>query len=94
MADEVEIVEYDPRWPARFALESARIRSILAEPALEIEHHGSTAVPGLAALASAAGSDRHGYMTAKDDFIVRATDTAMRGEEEPTSPSASPRRLA
>src|SRR5262245_63684586 len=49
MADEIEIVEYDPRWPARFALESARIRSILAEPALEIEHHGSTAVPGLAA---------------------------------------------
>lgn len=49
MADEVEIVEYDPRWPARFALESARIRSVLAEPALEIEHHGSTAVPGLAA---------------------------------------------
>ena len=49
MADEVEIVEYDPRWPERFALESARIRRVLAEPALEIEHHGSTAVPGLAA---------------------------------------------
>src|SRR5262245_12805384 len=49
MADEVEIVEYGPRGPARFALESARIRSTLAEPALEIEHHGSTAVPGLAA---------------------------------------------
>lgn len=49
MADEVEIVEYDPRWPVRFALESARIRSVLADPALEIEHHGSTAVPGLAA---------------------------------------------
>jgi GrpB-like predicted nucleotidyltransferase (UPF0157 family) len=49
MADEIEIVEYDPRWPAPFALESARIRSVLAEPALEIEHHGSTAVSGLAA---------------------------------------------
>jgi GrpB-like predicted nucleotidyltransferase (UPF0157 family) len=49
MPDEVEIVDYDPRWPRRFALESARIRAVLAEPTLELEHHGSTAVPGLAA---------------------------------------------
>ncbi len=49
MADEIEIVEYDPRWLERFALESGRIRRVLAQPALEIEHHGSTAVPGLAA---------------------------------------------
>jgi GrpB-like predicted nucleotidyltransferase (UPF0157 family) len=49
MADEIEIAEYDPRWPERFALEAARIRRVLAQPALEIEHHGSTAVPGLAA---------------------------------------------
>jgi GrpB-like predicted nucleotidyltransferase (UPF0157 family) len=49
MSDEIEIVNYDPRWPQRFALESARIRQMLTEPLLEIEHHGSTAVPGLAA---------------------------------------------
>jgi len=49
MTDDIEIVDYDPRWPQRFALESARLRSVLAEPLLEIEHHGSTAVPGLAA---------------------------------------------
>jgi GrpB-like predicted nucleotidyltransferase (UPF0157 family) len=49
MSGEIEIVDYDPRWPQRFALESARIRQILTEPLLEIEHHGSTAVPGLAA---------------------------------------------
>jgi GrpB-like predicted nucleotidyltransferase (UPF0157 family) len=49
MTDEIEIVDYDPRWPQRFALESARIRQMLTEPLLEIEHHGSTAVPGLAA---------------------------------------------
>ncbi len=49
MTDEIEIVDYDPRWPQRFALESARLRSLFAEPTLEIEHHGSTAVPGLAA---------------------------------------------
>jgi len=49
MSDEIEIVDYDPRWTQKFALESARIRQILTEPLLEIEHHGSTAVPGLAA---------------------------------------------
>ena len=49
MADEIEIAEYDPRWPARFAAEAARIRGLLGAPSLEIEHHGSTAVPGLAA---------------------------------------------
>jgi GrpB-like predicted nucleotidyltransferase (UPF0157 family) len=49
MSDDVEIADYDPRWPQRFALEAARIRSVLVEPLLEIEHHGSTAVPGLAA---------------------------------------------
>jgi GrpB-like predicted nucleotidyltransferase (UPF0157 family) len=49
VTDDIEIADYDPRWPERFALESARIRAVLAEPTLEIEHHGSTAVPGLAA---------------------------------------------
>jgi GrpB-like predicted nucleotidyltransferase (UPF0157 family) len=41
MPDYIEIVDYDPRWPQRFALEAARIRSVLAEPMLEIEHHGA-----------------------------------------------------
>ena len=40
----VEIADYDPRWPGRFAAEAARITA-----ALGIEHVGSTAVPGLAA---------------------------------------------
>ncbi len=48
--DEIEIVAYDPRWPALFAAEGARLRATL-DPALvlAIEHLGSTAVPGLAA---------------------------------------------
>jgi len=49
MADEIEIVEYDPAWPARFADEAARIATVLGEAAIAIEHVGSTAVPGLAA---------------------------------------------
>jgi GrpB-like predicted nucleotidyltransferase (UPF0157 family) len=39
---------YDPLWPGRFLKESRRL-SIFACDLLEIEHIGSTAVPGLAA---------------------------------------------
>ena len=49
MAEEIEIAEYDTRWPARFVAEAEQIRRLLDTPFLEIEHHGSTAVPGLAA---------------------------------------------
>lgn len=49
MAEEIEIAEYDTRWPARFGAEADRIRRFLDAPVLEIEHHGSTAVPGPAA---------------------------------------------
>jgi GrpB-like predicted nucleotidyltransferase (UPF0157 family) len=45
----IELVEYDPRWPALYAREERRIRSILGDRALRIEHTGSTSVPGLPA---------------------------------------------
>jgi GrpB-like predicted nucleotidyltransferase (UPF0157 family) len=47
---DVEIVPYDPSWPARFVMEQALLQPIL-EPWLvgPIEHVGSTAVRGLAA---------------------------------------------
>jgi GrpB-like predicted nucleotidyltransferase (UPF0157 family) len=45
----ITFVEYDPAWPALYAREEARIRSILGERVLRIEHTGSTSVPGLAA---------------------------------------------
>lgn len=44
---QVEIVEYDSAWPARFAAERERIGPLLG--GAEIHHFGSTAVPGLAA---------------------------------------------
>jgi GrpB-like predicted nucleotidyltransferase (UPF0157 family) len=43
------LAEYDPAWPALFEREVARIRSILGDRFLLIEHVGSTSVPGLAA---------------------------------------------
>ncbi len=45
----IVLVEYDPAWPARYAHEAANIRDALGSRALQIEHVGSTSVPGLAA---------------------------------------------
>ena len=48
--DDIELVEYDPRWPTLFAEEAALLRVAL-DPALVmgLEHFGSTAIPGMAA---------------------------------------------
>jgi GrpB-like predicted nucleotidyltransferase (UPF0157 family) len=45
----VVIRDYDPAWPGRFRAEAQRIRTALGDRALQVEHIGSTAVPGLAA---------------------------------------------
>jgi GrpB-like predicted nucleotidyltransferase (UPF0157 family) len=45
----IEIVAYDPAWPARFAELGQELRAGLGEVALRIDHIGSTAVHGLAA---------------------------------------------
>lgn len=45
----IVIADYDPRWPAMYAEESARILEAAGEYLLGIEHVGSTSVPGLAA---------------------------------------------
>jgi len=48
--DEVEIADYDPRWPLLFDEEAKRLRAVL-DPSLIVglEHFGSTAIPGLSA---------------------------------------------
>jgi len=45
----IEVVDYDPAWPATFATESERIRRVLGDLVVAVEHGGSTSVPGLAA---------------------------------------------
>jgi GrpB-like predicted nucleotidyltransferase (UPF0157 family) len=45
----IPFVEYDPQWPGLFAREEARIRGILGDRVVRLEHTGSTSVPGLAA---------------------------------------------
>jgi len=45
----ITIVEYDPYWPTLFEREAGRIKALLGDDALRIEHVGSTSVPALAA---------------------------------------------
>jgi GrpB-like predicted nucleotidyltransferase (UPF0157 family) len=47
--DPIEIVDYDPGWPARYEEMRARLAEALGATAVRIDHVGSTAVPGLAA---------------------------------------------
>ena len=45
----IELVAYDPRWPIDFEAERERLAEALGPLARRIDHHGSTAVPRLAA---------------------------------------------
>ena len=45
----INLVEYDPQWPRLYEREAERIRGALGPRALQLEHVGSTSVPGLAA---------------------------------------------
>jgi GrpB-like predicted nucleotidyltransferase (UPF0157 family) len=41
--------DYDPRWRDEYSREATALRDLLGQDAVQIEHVGSTAVPGLAA---------------------------------------------
>lgn len=45
----VRLESYDTEWPRLYEREAARIRSVLGDRVLLLEHVGSTSVPGLAA---------------------------------------------
>jgi GrpB-like predicted nucleotidyltransferase (UPF0157 family) len=45
----ITLVDSDPSWPLLFEHEAARVREVLGDQVLRLEHVGSTAVPGLAA---------------------------------------------
>jgi GrpB-like predicted nucleotidyltransferase (UPF0157 family) len=46
--DVIEIREYVPEWPTMFLAEKGRIRAAFGGLAKDIQHVGSTAIPGLA----------------------------------------------
>jgi GrpB-like predicted nucleotidyltransferase (UPF0157 family) len=45
----IVVVDYDPAWPDLYVRERQRIRGLLGDAVVSIEHVGSTSVPGLAA---------------------------------------------
>ena len=49
LARPIEIRDYDPAWPLLYEREEARLRSVLGDRVIRIEHVGSTSVPGLPA---------------------------------------------
>lgn len=49
VAGKIAFVEYDSAWPRLFDVEAAKIRVGLGPIVLDVEHVGSTPVPGLAA---------------------------------------------
>lgn len=46
---EIKIVDYDSQWPEIYTRHARIIRQVLGERVLQLEHVGSTSVPGLAA---------------------------------------------
>ena len=67
----VELVDYDPAWPARYGRLAAALHAALGAAARATVHVGSTSVPGLAAkdvididLTVADPADEHAYVPA------------------------------
>jgi GrpB-like predicted nucleotidyltransferase (UPF0157 family) len=65
----VRLVDYDPQWPHLFEREATRVRAALGDRVVQLEHVGSTSVPGLIAkplidmlLVVADSSDEHAYV--------------------------------
>jgi GrpB-like predicted nucleotidyltransferase (UPF0157 family) len=66
----IRLADPDPEWAAQYAREEKRIRAALGPRAAQVEHVGSTSVPGLAAkpvidivLTVIDSSDEAGYLT-------------------------------
>jgi len=84
LSGRIVIVNYDSSWPDVFAREAERIRGVLGDRALGIEHAGSTSVPGLAAkpiidmvLVVADSGDEEAYVPALEaaGYTLRIRET-------------------
>ena len=79
----ITLADYDPAWSALFAREADRIRAALGSTAIQVEHAGSTSVPGLAAkpiidivLAVPDSADEEAYVPALETagYVLRARE--------------------
>jgi len=77
----IELVEYDPAWPQRFARAADEIRGALGPVALAVEHIGSTALPGALAKPSidlAVQVESFDLLPARYDCLARAGFRRLR----------------
>ena len=79
----IVVVPYRQEWPDTFRMHAARIAAALGDGALEIDHIGSTAVPGLAAkpivdmlLVVANSADEGAYLPAMEraGYVLRVRE--------------------
>lgn len=79
----VHLADYDTAWPTLYAREAALIGSILGDRVRQLEHVGSTSVPGLAAkpiidivLAVADSADEPGYVPSMEagGYVLRVRE--------------------
>lgn len=45
----VKLVEYNPKWKQGFSREAEKIRDVLGQDCVDVQHVGSTAIPGILA---------------------------------------------
>ena len=62
----IRLAEHDPHWAAQYTQQEERIRTALGPRAVQVEHVGSTSVPGLAAKPAI-------------DIVLVVTDSADEG---------------
>lgn len=81
----VKIVDYDERWPQLFRTEREMLLALPSNPIVDIEHFGSTAVPGLPAkpiidmMASVPTlEDGHGFTERIGTVGYRVVDVGFR----------------
>jgi GrpB-like predicted nucleotidyltransferase (UPF0157 family) len=76
----IQLLDYTPEWAVLFISEAARVRRVLGDRVLMLEHVGSTSVPGLAAkpiidmlLVVADSADEAAYVPAMESmgYVLR-----------------------
>ena len=97
---EVVVADYDPEWPNWFERAAADIRGALGDAVLQLDHVGSTSVPGLAAkplidinLVVADTTDEDAYVPKLEaiGYVLRVREPdwhehrLLRGQEPPVN---------
>jgi GrpB-like predicted nucleotidyltransferase (UPF0157 family) len=81
--DQIVLAEYDPAWPSLYQVEAERIRAVVGEQVVLVEHVGSTSVPGLSAkpridivLTVPDSSEEPSYLPALEDagYVLRVRE--------------------